>query len=117
LSRYHGLGGKFDDDDVIGFAFISVKEQIEVLWDYALHISAFQAQESAVKEYLVNSKETYDLIIYEACVSESLAGAFSKFKAPIVAINAYADAFWSWDSMNVANYPSAYPQPMFTFRL
>jgi hypothetical protein len=93
-----------------------VKLHIEVLWDHVLHISALQAQENAVKKYLVDSKETYDLIVYEACASESLAGAFSKFKAPIVAINAYADAFWSWDSMNVANYPSTYTQPMFTFR-
>lgn len=101
---------------MIGFAFISMKEHIESLWEFSLDVSAHQAQAHAIKQVLINSKDTYDLIIYEACASESLAGAFSKIKAPIVAINAYADAFWSWDSMGVANYPSVYIQPMFSFR-
>jgi hypothetical protein len=93
-----------------------MKEHINALWDFSLDVSAHQANTPCIKEVLINSKETYDLIIYEACASESLAGAFSKIKAPILAINAYADAFWSWDSMGVANYPSVYTQPMFSFR-
>jgi hypothetical protein len=93
-----------------------MKEHINALWDFSLDVSAHQANTPSIKEVLINSKETYDLIIYEACASESFAGAFSKIKAPILAINAYADAFWSWDSMGVANYPSVYTQPMFSFR-
>jgi len=81
-----------------------------------LAASKVQIQSTAVKEVLLNSKENYDLIIYESCSTESLSGIFSKFKAPIVAIEAYADAFWNWDSMGVANYPSVFQQPFFSFR-
>jgi len=101
---------------MLGFAQFSAKENVDAMWYFVLEVTAVQIQSTVVKEILLNSKENYDLIIYEACASESFSGIFSKFKAPIVAIEAYADANWNWDSMGVANYPSVFQQPFFSFR-
>jgi len=89
---------------------------MDAYWYFSAAVTSVQMQSPAVKELLLNSEEKYDLIIYEPCTTESFSGIFSKFKAPIVAIEAYADAFWNWDSMGVANYPSVFQQPFFTFR-
>jgi len=101
---------------VLKFAQLNAKENMDGYWYCSLEVSAVQIQSSAVKEVLVNSKEDYDLIIYEPCTNECFSGIFSKFNIPIVAIQAYGDGFWNWDSMGVANNPSVFPQPFFTFR-
>ncbi|CAB3377023.1 Hypothetical predicted protein [Cloeon dipterum] len=114
---YFEIEGTFPDEGVLDLMSLSTKEHVEAVWDYASAIGMMQVESGAAKKLqeLFESDEKFDLIIFELCFGEHFASILPRFKAPIFAIDAYADGFWNWDFLNVDNHPSVYVQPLLSY--
>ncbi|CAB3377025.1 Hypothetical predicted protein [Cloeon dipterum] len=113
---YHDIGGLYEDDDFIEFAHLGIKGNIDAFWDFATEVNPTQVQSEVSKRLLIDSKEKYDLVIYEMCMSEVFVAILPKFQAPIVAINAYADGWWNWESFGVDARPSIFPSSILPYK-
>ncbi|CAB3377024.1 Hypothetical predicted protein [Cloeon dipterum] len=114
---YFEIEGIFPDEGVLELTNLGPKEHVEAIWEYATAIGALQIESSAAKKLqeLSESDEKFDLIIFELCYGEHFASLFPRFRAPIFAINAYADGFWNWDFLDVDNHPSVYVQSVLSY--
>ncbi|XP_065332906.1 uncharacterized protein LOC135934838 [Cloeon dipterum] len=113
---YHDIGGLYEDDDFIEFAHLGIKGNIDAFWDFATEVNPTQAKSEVSKRLLIDSKEKYDLVIYEMCMSEVFVAILPKFQAPIVAIDAYADGWWNWEAFGVDARPSIFPSSILPYK-
>ncbi|XP_059481176.1 UDP-glucosyltransferase 2-like [Neocloeon triangulifer] len=113
---YYEVGGYYSDEEVMELTDLNLKEQLENLWIYGDSINKMQSQTDLPKQLVKESQNQYDLVIFEFCFGEYATTLLPSFNAPIFAINAYSDGFWHWDQMGAENYPSAFAQPLMTFR-